>query len=165
MDLFEDTLILYDELLSKPNGDCIMMKKLACAAALALSAPLSFAATDSDVVRDLNTNYIRAWREHDMDWYRQHLADDFVCTAGDGKVLSKEDFVSFPNQGALIKDAHVEEIIVRVHGATATVTGNTVVEWKDGRHTATRYTDTYAKVGGEWKAVSAQLTADQHFKR
>jgi len=143
--------------------------KLALAAALLAAAPLSQAADaqlqgpDVDTIRDLNSNYIRAWREHDMDWYRAHLSDDFVCTAGDGSVLSKHDFVSYPNQGAEIANAHVEELIVRVYGATAIVTGNTVVEWKNGKHTATRYTDTYAKVGGEWKAVSAQLTPDRKF--
>ena len=142
-----------------------MIKNIACATALTLSAvaPLSQAATDADIVRDLNSNYIRAWLEHDMDWYRAHLTDDFVLTAGDGSLLNKEQFVSYPNQSALIAKAHVEDIVVRTYGATATVTGNTIVEWKDGRHTATRYTDTYAKVNGEWKAVAAQLTADKHY--
>ena len=132
--------------------------------AAARSADGQLQGADVEAIRALNDHYIRSWREHDMDWYRANLADYFVCTATDGSVLSKQDFVSYPDQGASIKEAHVENVAVRVYGtSTAVVTGNTVVHWKDGRVSATRYTDTYARIDGKWKAVSAQLTADKHF--
>jgi hypothetical protein len=136
---------------------------LAIAAALAATAAAGTADPDAAQVAKLNENYFRSWVEYDMDWYRRNLAEDFVLIAGDGKLYDKQAFVSFP-RNENIGTAHIEDVKVRVYASsTAVVTANTVVDWKDGRRTATRYTDVYAKVNGQWKAVSAQLTADKHF--
>ncbi len=129
----------------------------------AADAPLTRSG-DAEVIRKLNDNYFRSWREHDMAWYRQHLAEDFVFIGSDGSVLGKEAFVGFPDPRASIKHARIEDVVVRVYpGGTAVVSANTVVDWNDGRVTATRYIDVYARVSGEWKVVSAQLTADRNF--
>jgi ketosteroid isomerase-like protein len=131
-----------------------------------LALPAAPAKADADVasIRAMNDAYIRSWREHDTDWFRTNLADQFVCTAPDGSVLDKAQFIAYPNQGALVRDAHVENVAIRVLGGdTAVVTAVNVVNWKSGKSTATRYTDTYARIDGSWKAVAAQLTADKTF--
>ncbi len=145
----------------------------AASLAMAASVPLVHAAAgeavlhgpEVEAVAKMNENYFRSWREYDMDWYRQNLAEHFVLIAGDGSVIDKKGFVSFPSQRESIQEAHFEDLIVRVYpGGTAVVTANTVVNWKNGKQTATRYTDVYARIDGQWKAVSAQLTPDKNFK-
>lgn len=141
------------------------------ALALALAAAFPGAAAEAllegpevEAVRAMNAHYFRSWRERDHAWYRENLAEHFVCIAGDGSVLGKADFLAYPDQGAGIRDAHIEDVVVRVYpGGTAVVTANTVVTRTDGSVRATRYTDVYAKIDGRWKAVSAQLTADRHY--
>lgn len=147
-----------------------MMKTMAIPALLLMlmsaaahSADGVVSGADVDAVRAMNDNYLRSWRQRDMEWFRQNLSDEYVCTAPDGSVLSKREFISYPDQSSQIADSHVEELNVTVYGDTAVVTGNNVVHWKNGKISATRYTDTYAKVGGKWKAVSAQLTTDKAF--
>jgi ketosteroid isomerase-like protein len=113
---------------------------------------------DVAAIRAMNDQYIRAWRTHDMKWFEENLVEGYSCVAPDGSVLDKKQFIGYPDQSVLVADAHVEDLTVKVHGQTAVVTGKNVVVWKDGRKSATRYTDTYAKIDGKWKAVSAQLT-------
>jgi len=113
---------------------------------------------DVAAIRAMNEQYIRAWRTHDMKWFEDNLVEGYSCVAPDGSVLDKKQFIGYPDQSVLVADAHVEDLTVQVHGQTAVVTGKNVVLWKDGRKSATRYTDTYAKIDGKWKAVSAQLT-------
>jgi hypothetical protein len=152
-----------------------MLKNLLCACPLALLAvaPAVVAGAGDallegsqvEAVRKMNDNYFRSWREGDMDWYRQNLAEHFVLIAGDGSVQGKQAFISPSGQQENIRDAHIEDVVVRVYpSGTAVVTGNTVVNWKSGKVTATRYTDVYALIAGQWQAVSAQLTPDRNFR-
>ena len=113
---------------------------------------------DVAAIRAMNDQYIRAWRTHDMKWFEDNLVEGYSCVAPDGTVLNKQQFIGYPDQSVLVADSRVEDLTVQVHGQTAVVTGKNVVQWKDGRTSATRYTDTYAKIDGKWKAVSAQLT-------
>ncbi|MES2300275.1 MAG: nuclear transport factor 2 family protein [Pseudomonadota bacterium] len=130
------------------------------AAAVAAQSP----GADADAVRAMNDQYIRAWRMHDMDWFRANLADDFVCIGPDGAVLSKQAFVDYPDQGANVASAHLEDLSVRVFGGSAVVSARNVVSWKNGKRSATRYTDSYVKVDGRWRVVAAQLTVDRTYK-
>lgn len=145
----------------KPIAVPVLLLMLMSAAAHSADGVIS--STEVDAVRSMNDNYIRSWRQRDMEWFRQNLSDEYVCTAPDGSVLSKQEFISYPDQSSQITDSRVEDLKVTVYGNTAVVTGNNVVFWKNGKVSATRYTDTYAKLNGKWKAVSAQLTSDKRF--
>ncbi|MCG2586872.1 nuclear transport factor 2 family protein [Massilia sp. TS11] len=113
-----------------------------------------------EAVRALNEAYLRAWRRHDLDWFRQHLAEQYVCTAPDGSKLDKAAFLAYPDQSAAVKAHQLEDLQITVYGGTtAVVNAVNVVTWQDGRRSASRYTDTYSKEDGKWLAVSAQLTS------
>ena len=45
-----------------------------------------------DMLRQLNEQYIRASLAGDVEWYRTHLADDFICIESDGNLLDKAAF-------------------------------------------------------------------------
>jgi len=54
-----------------------------------------------ETIRRLNREYIAAYMEADVGWYRRHLARDFVCIESDGSVQTRVKFLAgaFPGAG------------------------------------------------------------------
>ena len=51
-------------------------------------------------LRRLNEEYVAASLAGDVEWYRSHLADEFVCIESDGSVLDKPAFLRMTAQGS-----------------------------------------------------------------
>src|SRR5438132_1364463 len=60
----------------------------------ALAAGAVLQGPEVEVLRKMNENNVRAWLQHDQEWYRNNLAEHFVSIVGDGSVLSKADFLA-----------------------------------------------------------------------
>jgi len=120
-------------------------------------------ATDKDQTRlqQLNDQYIESVLKSDVDWYRQHLADDFVCIDSEGITLDKEAFLRRTAGGTQIADYKLENVTVRIYGETALVQATGLFTRKDGVPGMCRYTDVYVRAGNDWKVVSAQITRAQ----
>jgi ketosteroid isomerase-like protein len=108
-------------------------------------------------LHELNANYIRAFVESDVEWYREHLSADFVCTLADGRRIDKAAFLQRTEEGPGVVDVTYDEIDVRLLGELAIVHGVTHYV-RDGSRGSTRYTDVWQWRGGRWQAVAAQLT-------
>ena len=105
----------------------------------------------------LNAEYIRAFLESDVEWYRQHLSDDFVCSLADGRRIGKAEFLDKSEADPGVTGLTYDQIDVRPLGDVALVHG--VTHWtRDGEPGSTRYTDVWRWSGGHWLAVAAQLT-------
>jgi ketosteroid isomerase-like protein len=113
---------------------------------------------DLETLRRLNHGYTRAFVEADAAWYREHLAEDFVCTLGDGRRIDKAEFLSTAGQAPTVADISFDEPRVRLMGDAALVHGATHYTGKDGKRGTTVYTDVYERHDGRWLAVAAQLT-------
>jgi ketosteroid isomerase-like protein len=115
-------------------------------------------AADYAELRQLNAGYIRAFLEEDAGWYDAHIADDFICVRTDGSVVNRADFLAATKPGSAAAEYSLADVVVRIHGESAYVTA--LGSWRrhDGSTGQTRYIDAYAKIDGEWKVVSAQLT-------
>lgn len=111
-----------------------------------------------DELRSLNRRYIEAWLAADVEWYRARLSEDFVCIESDGNILDKEAFLRSTSKGADVASYRLDEVDVRFFGEVALVRATGSWEKKNGVRGLSRYTDVYARVGGEWKVVSAQIT-------
>ena len=109
-------------------------------------------------LRQLNEEYIRASLAGDVEWYRMHLADEFVCIESDGAVLDKAAFLRMTAKGSDLADYRLDEVDVRFYGDVALVRATGSWTAKSGTPGLSRYVDVYAKSDGEWKAVSAQIT-------
>jgi len=94
----------------------------------------------------------------DVDWYREHLAEEFVCIESDGSMLGKTQFLTNTLKGPDVIDYKLHEVDVRVYGDAALVRAAGVFTREDGSMGMSRYTDVYIKTESEWKAVSAQIT-------
>ena len=105
----------------------------------------------------LNTRYIRAFVESDVEWYRENLGEDFVCTLADGRRIDKDQFLERTAVGPGVTHVTYDEIDVQPLGATALVHGVTH-HVRDGLPASTRYTDVWQLRKGRWQAVAVQLT-------
>jgi len=113
---------------------------------------------EQNALLQLNREYVDAFMNSDADWYRQHLADDFVCIESDGSVLDKAQFLLGARNGPDVADYEILEVDVRIYGETALVRATGVWARENGSMGMSRYTDVYIKGNGEWKVVSAQIT-------
>ena len=116
---------------------------------------------DEDTVRELNAGYVRAFMHSDAAWYDRHLMPDFTCILTTGVVVDRATFLENARQPHTTKSYELSEVSIRVHGNMALASA--VGTWlrSDGTSGRTRYVDVWVRTDGEWKAVSAQLTAVQ----
>jgi len=112
-------------------------------------------------LQQLNEQYIEAVLKADVYWYRQHLADDFVCIDSEAKVLDKEAFLQHTSRGPYLAGYKLEDVNVRIYGETALVQATGLFTRKDGVPGMCRYTDVYVRSGDDWKVVAAQITRAQ----
>jgi len=109
-------------------------------------------------LEQLNREYINAFMNSDVHWYREHLADDFVCIESDGSVLGKAEFLHKTSRGPDVADYRLEQVHVRIYGDVALAQATGLFTRQDGGSGISRYTDIYVRGDKGWKAVSAQIT-------
>jgi ketosteroid isomerase-like protein len=131
-------------------------------AASLIAVPFSGSAsvrTDEQLIRDLNAGYVRAFLNSDADWYDRHLTPDFMCILTNGTPVDRATFLANARKPHTTVTYDLSEVSVRVHGDAALVSALGTWTRKDGTSGRTRYVDVWVRKDGEWKAVSAQLTA------
>lgn len=109
-------------------------------------------------IRKLNEAYVKASLAGDVEWYRTHLAEDFVCIDSDGSVLDKPAFLAMTAIGSELAEYRLDEVDVRFYDDVALVRAQGSWTAKNGTPGLSRYIDIYARIGGVWRAVSAQIT-------
>ena len=100
--------------------------------------------------------------QNDADSIGRILSDDWIIIDPDGSVIDKSRFLAVIRSGALRHEAmDSEDVRVRTHGDTATVTAVTHTRTKYlGKEFTTheRATDVFAKQNGRWQCVLTHLT-------
>jgi len=114
--------------------------------------------SDKATLERLNQEYVDAFMNGDVEWYREHLADDFVVIESDGSVLNKAEFLTNTAKGPDVVDYKLQKVDVRIYGSVALVQATGLWTGKDESKGISRYTDVYVKVKDDWKTVSAQIT-------
>jgi ketosteroid isomerase-like protein len=116
-------------------------------------------ATDDATLTRLNRQYVDSFLYSDVEWYRQHVTDDFVCIESDGTMLDKASFLLDTAKGpGTVADYQLVNVRVRILGDTAFIHAQGLATRHDGTQIHSRYTDVWVRVRGEWKAASAQIT-------
>lgn len=106
----------------------------------------------------LNEQYVQASMAGDVEWFRAHLADDFVCIESDGSVQFRDGFLRAAAQEPDLSEYKLDYVDVRFYGEVALVRASG--SWVSKTRVAgiSRYTDVYVYDGAAWKVVSAQIT-------
>ena len=123
-----------------------------------MSAEVGSQSADEQTLARLNQQYVDAFMNADVDWYREHLADEFVVIESDGSLLNKEQFLRNTVKGPDVADYKLHEVDIRIYGNTALVRATGVWTREDGKMGMSRYIDVYVRQNGGWKTVSAQIT-------
>ena len=109
-------------------------------------------------IRTLNEQYVQASLAGDVEWYRAHLADEFVCIESDGSVLDKDAFLQMTAKGSELAEYRLDEVEVKFYGEVALVRATGKWTAKNGAPGMSRYVDVYVQSGDDWQTVSAQIT-------
>ena len=106
----------------------------------------------------LNEQYVRASLAGDVEWFRTHLAEDFVCIESDGSVLFRDGFLRAAALDPDLITYKLDYVDVRFYGEVALVRASGSWVSKSAVQGISRYTDVYVYDGAAWKVVSAQIT-------
>ena len=115
-------------------------------------------ATDQTTLDALNREYIRSVSEADVRWFDANLAADFVNTNPDCSLVDRAGFLAQIGRGSTVKDLGIEGVLIRVLGDVALIHARTTYIKANGQPGAGRYTDVWARRGGGWVCVAANVT-------
>ena len=111
---------------------------------------------------DLRAALHRAVLEPDVATLERILADDCSYVHPSGKVETKAELLAgFKAQDRKYKSIKRDDVVVRIYGSTAIVTGrNTISAEYQGKNydVQNRFTRVYVKKGGSWRSVAFQQT-------
>jgi ketosteroid isomerase-like protein len=135
-----------------------------CSLGLVLLASAASAQTGGTekAVADLEQKWLKSQQTNNADLIAPNLADKFVDTQSDGKVLDKAGAVAMAKK-TKYTSAEYEDVKVTVFGNTAIATGGFKGKGTDPEgkpfDTHERWTDTWVKMSnGEWQCVATQGT-------
>ena len=115
-------------------------------------------ATDQATLKALNREYIRSVSEADVRWFDANLAEHFVNSNPDCSRLDREGFLAQIGRGSTVKGLDIEDVLIRELGDVALIHARTTYVKADGQPGAGRYTDVWARRGGRWVCVAANVT-------
>jgi hypothetical protein len=116
------------------------------------------ASGESEVLRELNREYVRSFLESDAARYDELLADDFFCIEPNGEVVDRVTFLERAKEPANMDVFHVEGVSIRILGEFAQISARTPYRTLSGREGTNIYTDCWMQRDGRWQAISAQIT-------
>ena len=115
-------------------------------------------ATDEAQLEELNRRYIRSVSDADVRWFDGHLSEDFVNSNPDCSLVDRAGFLAQIGRGSTVKNLGIEDVLIRVLGDVALIHARTTYVKADGQPGAGRYTDVWARRGGRWVCVAANVT-------
>jgi ketosteroid isomerase-like protein len=115
-------------------------------------------ATELEVLRRLNDDYIRSVQTSDVRRFEEILSEDFLNSNPDGSLVDRAGFLKQIARPAAISNLATEDVRIRIIGDFAIIHARTTYTLPDGRAAAGRYTDIWARRDGEWLCVAAHVT-------
>jgi ketosteroid isomerase-like protein len=112
---------------------------------------------DLKTLERLNADFIAAVAASDAAWFEQHLAPDFLNTAGDGSLADRKAFIAQVSRPLPLADFRCEDVLIRILGEVAIIHARTAYRKPGGEAGAGRYTDIWAQRQGRWLCVGAQV--------
>ena len=113
---------------------------------------------DYQTLSHLNSEYVHAVEECDVQWFESHLAPDFMNSNPDGSIVARDGFLAQIATGSGLSRIEAHDVIVRVLGEFAIIHARTTFNTPSGEVGAGRYTDIWSMRAGRWLCVAAQVT-------
>ena len=120
------------------------------------------ATADPAIVRQLETleeQLASTWKNRDCAGWGSLLADDWTVTHINARVMTKAEALEMCRTGPAVTSS-VDQIVVRVYGDTAIVTGrtNATVASTPPQTVVLRFTDVALQRNGRWVVVASHAT-------
>jgi ketosteroid isomerase-like protein len=113
--------------------------------------------SEIEALAALNRDYIASVQNSDVKRFDEILSDDFLNTNPDGSLIDRAGFLKQIAPKAKISSLACHDVNIRVMGDFAIIHARTSYALPDGRPGSGRYTDIWAKRGGKWLCVAAQV--------
>jgi hypothetical protein len=128
---------------------------LLCASSLPAQEPAS---VDDAAIRQLNTDYVRAFLTCDVARFKALLADEFTGVLADGRVINKADFLLLAKDNLDAHDLRLHDLVIRPYADTAILGALVTYERASGPPVRTRYSSLYVRRDRHWVIVWTQWT-------
>ena len=118
-------------------------------------------ANAEQALKNAEHQWTEAFKNRDKDALNRILDDRFIFTDDKGQVFSKTEYIDAAMQAIKVESYSLDDMTVRVFGDSAVVAGRWAGKLTiDGKNAsgAFRYTDTFVKRLGRWRAVASQDT-------
>lgn len=116
------------------------------------------AVSDLSALRLLNEQFIRAVATSNAAWFDQHLSTDFVNSNPDGTLSERAAFLAHVARPSTLSRLQADDVRIRLFGDSALVHARTSYIKASGEPGTGRYTDAWARIGGAWRCVAADVT-------
>jgi ketosteroid isomerase-like protein len=113
--------------------------------------------SDVETLATLNRDYIASVQDSDVKRFDEILSEDFLNTNPDGSLVDRAGFLKQIAPKAKISNLVCHDVNIRVMGDFAIIHARTSYTLPDGRPGSGRYTDIWARRGGRWVCVAAQV--------
>jgi ketosteroid isomerase-like protein len=113
---------------------------------------------DIEALTALNRDYINSVQHGDVQRFDEILAEDFFCSNPDGTLVDRKQFLAQTARPVTISGLAIDDVRIRILGDMAIIHARTSYRTAEGERRNGRYTDVWARRGGEWLAVSAHVT-------
>jgi len=130
---------------------------LALVAATLAPGPASAQESPIKAVAALEDEWAAAFARKDFGTIEKMLADDFMFVSEDGKLYDKPGDMAMIRSLPGITTARNEKMQAKEYGNTVVINGIWVGTTASGTERS-YWTDTWRKVGSEWKCVAGQAT-------
>lgn len=121
----------------------------------------TMAAAVEQALKDIERQWAEAFNNRDGDALTRILDERFVFTDNEGRLLDKTQYLDAVMKAIKVEPYSMDDTTVRLFGDTGVVTGRGTlkmsIEGKDASGVF-RYTDTFVKRLGQWRAIASQNT-------
>jgi hypothetical protein len=118
---------------------------------------------DESVLAELQQTLAKAWVSGDRATIERIIAPEWRVTGPDGRVTDRAEVLSdvFDKGVHKIRRVEVDDVMVRIYGDAAVVTGRTHGVGAVGGapyDVVVRFTDTFVRRKGQWQAVASHAS-------
>ncbi len=118
--------------------------------------------SDEQALVKIQHDWADARLKRDTSFPSRIEADDFTVAWFDGRIVNKEEDVkTYELDDAVFTEFKIDDLKVRFYGHMAIVVGQGSIKARTNTQDLSGkyvWTDTFVKMGGEWKAVASQVT-------
>lgn len=115
-------------------------------------------ASDSEILEQLNRDYVASVQHSDVRRFDEILAADFYCSNPDGSLVDRAAFLEQTARPVTVSGLEPLDVKIRLFDDMAIIHARTTYKTADGAAKSGRYTDVWARQNGRWLAVSAHVT-------